>query len=95
MEAGKISNDQFEKIINYLQGSCMNMEEAIHHTTENDDLCEDDITESQMAHLDQEIFLCTDCNWWCEISEEVKSEEDGEMGCRDCNPDEEDEEDEE
>jgi anaerobic selenocysteine-containing dehydrogenase len=38
-----------------------------------------------LEHLDQEIFACTACGWWCGIDEEV-SEEIGhdELICRDC-----------
>lgn len=93
MKEGKISNEQIEKIIDYLQGSCKTMQDGITGITEDDNLSEEDITDEQMAHIDQEIFLCTDCGWWCEISEETKSVNDSELGCRDCNPDE-DEEDE-
>lgn len=36
-------------------------------------------------HLDQEIFRCAECSWWCEISEEA-SEDHGrdELTCLDC-----------
>lgn len=86
MEAGKISNDQFEKIINYLQGSCMNMEEAIHHITENDDSVDEmSMTEEQTNALYAEIFLCDACGWWFETCEACNETDDcGGTDCENC-----------
>lgn len=91
MAEQKITDEQVEKIIEYLEGSCQPFEKGIQTITENDDLTQDDLTDEQQAHIDQTIFLCSDCGWWFEMSEETKSANDDEMGCRDCNPDDEDE----
>lgn len=38
-----------------------------------------------LAELDQQIFLCNSCNWWCEIHE---MSEIGDWECTDCVPEE-------
>lgn len=35
--------------------------------------------------LDQEIFMCSACGWWCEISEEASEDSDfDDLTCADC-----------
>jgi hypothetical protein len=41
--------------------------------------------------IDQEVFLCTCCGWWCEQSEAGEDNEGGEPQCDECAPEEEDE----
>ena len=36
--------------------------------------------------LDQEVFCCNDCGWWCEPSE-MTNDEDQDWKCTDCAPD--------
>ena len=68
-----------DKLVLYLQGTCKTTSEGINDLYP--DMEEDDLTEEDVAHLDQEIFRCETCSWWCEISE--MSEED--QTCTDCN----------
>jgi hypothetical protein len=86
----KISDEQVDEIISDLVGTCDTLNDAITATTGDDNLTEDDLLPEQLEHIDNEIFLCTDCGWWCEMIEEVGSLINGEMGCSDCNPEDED-----
>jgi hypothetical protein len=73
--------------------------EALTGTTESiahflpDGMVEEDLTEEEVQRIDEEIFLCATCGWWCEISENVESD-DSELHCRDCKDEDSDDEDE-
>lgn len=57
------------QIIEFLQGSCMNsLDDAVQEFIgEKYDSTE--LTEEELAYLDDNIFECECCGWWCEISE--------------------------
>lgn len=74
--------DIWEKIIYYLNGSCMSLEQAL----EDYEVPELEDNDSFLSYLDNEIFRCECCNWWCPISE---MSEQGDWECRDCVPEEE------
>lgn len=62
-----------------LQGTCQSLEAVLerHGLTDTKDVCE---------AIDQGVFCCDQCDWWCERCEE--SLEHGGV-CTDCQPDEE------
>lgn len=73
-----------ESIIEYLQGTTRTLDEACQqHGFEWEEL-----TEKDHAKIDENIFLCPTCGWWCETSEANESES-GEDVCDDCKEDEE------
>lgn len=84
-------NIDMEKVIEALQGTCKPLEYGIQAAL-GDDTEVDELTEEQLSHLDQEIFLCDTCGWWCEIA--VSNDDNGDNVCDDCYEDEEEEEDE-
>ncbi len=86
----KVSDKQIQELIEYLQGTCKSLSEGL----DAFDLEEDDLTDEQRQTIDDEIFNCSKCGWWCEISQEVGSETCGELVCDDCFEDEEDEDEE-
>ena len=71
--------DLWEKIIYQLNGSCDSLEQAL-ATNEAEEL-EDHMP--FLEYLDNEIFRCDCCSWWCPISE---SSENVDTECTDCNP---------
>lgn len=75
-----ISKLQLDELIEYLKGSCMTTDEAMNNLFE---LSEDDLTSEQVEELWGEIFKCSTCGWWCEISEESGIDE-SELICNDC-----------
>ena len=60
-------------LIEDLQGTCHSINDHL-----PDGMDEDDLTMDELDHIDQEIFLCAECGWWCEVSE--SNDKDGENG---------------
>ena len=60
-----------DKMIDRLRGTC------------NEPFPIEDYTLEDLAHLDEEIFQCVDCGWWCDISE-LSAIPSDECSCTDC-----------
>lgn len=71
------------KLIEALQGTCTIIDDHL-----PDEMEWSDLTSEDHAEIDDQIFLCDQCGWWCEISEQ-----NGEI-CEDCTPYDEDREEE-
>lgn len=69
--------DLWEKIIYQLKGTCNTMDRVLEE--HNAEELEDHMP--FLNHLDNQIFLCEGCGWWCEISE---MSEDSDTECNDC-----------
>lgn len=72
----KPENFDIHELISSLQGTCSTIDDHL-----PDDMELEDLTEQDYADIDNEIFLCETCGWWCEIGE-VSEHEDG--VCTDC-----------
>lgn len=71
---------RWDRIIDHLRGSCGSLIGALRsHDAE-------DLEDHQefLRYLDDEIFLCETCGWWCEMSEMAEDEEGTEPTCSDC-----------
>lgn len=87
--ADTLTPNQREELIESLRGTCM--------TSLNDKLdelfglTEMDLSSEEEDLIDMEIFVCGECSWWCEASQESEVDKgDGERYCTDCiDPDEE------
>lgn len=77
-----INYQQLQAIIEYLQGTCLTLQDAVETITESE-YNEDDLTTEQHDFIANEIFLCDDCGWWCEVSEAAEHE-DSDQICEDC-----------
>lgn len=44
---------------------------------------ESDLTVADLQYINDEIFLCPCCGWWCDLSEAVQIRS-GELVCSDC-----------
>jgi hypothetical protein len=75
-----ITQEQLIKLKDYLQESCKSTDEAM---SELFNLTEDDLSQEQVEDIWGEIFRCSTCGWWSEISEESGSDE-SELICNDC-----------
>ncbi len=75
-----MANVNMTDIIEYLQGTCNTLQEAC----EIFGIEEDDLTLDQLKEIDEEIFLCDGCGWWCCLSEEEVDDSDGGLGLRLC-----------
>ncbi len=71
------------KVIESLQGTAQSIDDALPEGMEWADLIDEDHNA-----IDNEIFLCPDCGWWCETSE--STDRDGEDVCQDCGESDED-----
>ena len=74
--------DIWEKIVYHLNGSCISLEQAL----EDYEVPELEDCMPFLNYVDNEIFRCESCSWWCPISE---MSEVGDWECRDCVPEEE------
>lgn len=80
-------NFDYTKITAILEGTATEtIESALEY--KYPDMDEDDLTTDDLSNIDNEVFNCSKCGWWCEISEE-SGDEDGELTCTDCSSDEE------
>jgi hypothetical protein len=75
----KNNEDLWEKLIYDLQGTCENLDSFLERSAPEliDHL-------PFLQHLDNQIFCCEQCNWWCELSEMADNDD---WECRDCSPD--------
>lgn len=74
-----IDRDLLNTIIRYLQGTCNTLDDACE--THGIEFIE--LTHQDFDIIDNEIFHCEQCGWWCEVSERA---EDSEL-CEDCEND--------
>jgi hypothetical protein len=80
----KLTQEQLNELIYALQGSCSTIAEQLEMRWE---LSEDDLTMEDFLAIDDAIFCCTECNWWCPVSEETATAQgEDEFGCSDCYP---------
>lgn len=72
-------SDVIQSIIDDLRGTCDSLDAVAERHGR-------DAMDSALCDaLDQQIFLCTDCGWWCEMHEEVSAFADlDEWTCRQC-----------
>lgn len=72
-------SDRISKLIETLRGSTSSVEVEAEELGLND--LDDEVTDA----VDDAIFCCSQCNWWCDISEEA-SEEVGlfDLTCSEC-----------
>ena len=77
--------DQWNKIIEDLRGTCQSIIQVLSNHSRED--LEDH--SGFLGELDQQIFRCESCDWWCELSEESEVIH---GCCRDCEPEDGEEE---
>lgn len=66
--------EYFHDLVSKYQGSCQGLTEKDEKFLEEFDMFEE---------LDNCIFMCPNCGWWCEVCEQVAGEW-GEDVCQDC-----------
>lgn len=77
-----MDRNKLMEIIEYLRGTCQSADEVF----EKFDTNFDDITLEEARVIDEHIFCCDACGWWCETSEMSEDWEDyaDEPVCEDC-----------
>lgn len=68
------ANFNIQELIDELQGTCSSINDHLPEGMDDNDLTSDDHEE-----IDNQIFLCDTCGWWCES---CFQDEDG--NCEDC-----------
>lgn len=77
------SREEISELIEHLQGTCDTLDGAIQEVL-GDDFSSEDLSDENHDQIDLEIFLCADCGWWCEISQESEDSDETERVCDDC-----------
>lgn len=73
------SDFDVHKLVEELQGTCQDIPSFL-----PEGMSYDDLTKEDLQHIDNELFECQQCGWWCEMSEHHESTS-GENGkCDDC-----------
>lgn len=62
------------KIAADLVGTCKDLSETL-----PDGVAQDDLTQTQLAELDEHVMCCTACGWWSDADEF-----NGEQECEEC-----------
>ena len=65
--------EDLQELIEALQGTCYSLDT-------------DGLTEDQLGQIDDQIFLCAECGWWCEAGDynQEACEATGEDFCSEC-----------
>jgi len=69
-----------DDIAHELQGSASSLESVLEYN--GMEAAGDD--QDFLQALDQLVFCCDDCGWWCEISEMIDTGDSSEQVCDDC-----------
>lgn len=77
-------SDAAARVADHLRGTCKCMHNALTELDLPDGI---DYDATFCSELDQQVFCCTTCDWWCELSE-MAEDQDG--VCTDCADEEED-----
>lgn len=78
-------NFDVNSVIENLQGTCMNgIGDALDELYPG--MNEEDLTSQDYDAIDQSLFECSSCGWWCETSESNTDpySEDSDQYCDDC-----------
>jgi hypothetical protein len=72
-----------DKLASILQGTCMSLDGGLQDLLDDGNADEDILSTQHRSELDNLVFLCPQCGWWCETSEANESDT-GEDLCDDC-----------
>ena len=97
-----LTQAEIKEIVEDLQGTCKSLDQAICDVVDqrvgNDRIygLEGVVNWTQLcSYLDDRLFLCAKCGWWCEAGDYAEHQPDPDNGdiCSDCGEDYEGEED--
>lgn len=69
----KTEKFNIEELIQALQGTCKSISEILNSLYDGETE-EEDLSDEDRQAIDEEIFLCETCRWWCERCEESEDE---------------------
>jgi hypothetical protein len=83
-----LTEAEINDLINYLQGTCMSLDEALMQLFDIDYMSDIENEMEVCQTIDNAIFLCYQCGWWCEagdwITDESPNYVEGEEICSQC-----------
>lgn len=71
---------QQNELIDSLRGTCQSIDSALSKMIDGPKT-EADLTQEDHAAIDDQIFECESCGWWCEQGEQAEGHDDT---CSDC-----------
>lgn len=71
-----LADEQVADLAEALRGTTDSLDEAL---VRKFDIDQDDLDAEDHHELDEHVFLCDGCGWWCEASEM-----EGDQTCSDC-----------
>lgn len=80
MSKRKLSAGEIEDLIQHLQGTIMSLDSAVEEMFGMDWM---DLDVDALAEIDNSIFCCESCGWWCEVSE-MSMEVPDDLVCQGC-----------
>jgi hypothetical protein len=85
-----LTPSQITTIVDDLRGTTGSLEETINEVLETTVDGIDAISSESLSAIDDEIFLCDACGWWCG-TDEYSPQEDAGQTCDECLPAEDEE----
>lgn len=83
----RLSEDQVTQLTEYLVGTTNTLEGGL--LVIGIERNESDLDQETCDLIDEEIFECTLCGWWCCMHDDLADTDNGEQLCLDCyDPDE-------
>lgn len=79
-----LTDGQMDTLVNELMGTAGPLSDAVESLF---DLSEDELTLADHMELDLGVFLCDECGWWCDVSEQNEAPDEVTQLCDDCNED--------
>jgi len=75
-----IKPDDLRQIVDYIMGTCQSIDEVLAK------FGYEELDYEAALYIDERIFCCSACEWWCEISEMGDDWEDftDEPACEEC-----------
>lgn len=78
-----ITNSDLEVVVSSLVGTCNSLQECLQSLY---GINEDELSQENCLYIDENIFCCVDCGWWCYQSEMTNDEDCDEWACNECRP---------
>lgn len=79
-----LTDAQVDELCNDLAGTTQSMDVALPGVSGCEALTPDDLTPADLNEIDQNIFECQTCNWWCNRDEESEDKEEVCDSCADA-----------
>jgi len=85
-EERNIPDAKMDELVEHLQGSCESLEDGLRKVLDDDDADMESMTHDDCLYLDDRIFNCEICGWWCEVGDTSpdQPDDDDRLICTQC-----------